>query len=218
MKTQGYGRHIREQVQNRPAKKPITSAEIAASLVGVFGIDAEGAKKITNVNMKRLVDRGLLTRIQKGVYGRVTETPFGKLKPRPDEILTELLLRDGEQIIGYIAGPTLLNVLGLCSLIPAERHIASNRYRNRLPDDAHICVYKPILTVTDENVLYLQTLEAFMATEQYPVDAEQPDETLRGILRKGNIDNERLIWYARQHCGQKTLLKTIDVALGGNTH
>ena len=146
------------------------------------------------------------------------ETPFGKLKPRPDEIMTGFLLRDGESIIGYIAGPTLLNALGLCTLIPAQRHIATNRYRYRLPENTHIRVYKPILTVNDGNAPYLQTLEAFMAIERYPVDTDRPEEALRGMLRERNINNERLIWYARQHCGQKTLVKTIDIALGGITH
>ena len=154
-------------------------------------------------------------RIQKGVYGKVKETPFGKLAPRPDEVMTGILLSDGENIIGYIAGPTLLNTIGLCSWMPGERHIATNRYRNRLPDGVHIRVYKPILPVNDENVLYLQALEAFIAMEQYPVDTVRPEEVLRDMLRVNNIDNERLIWYARRHCRQKTLLKVIDVALGG---
>ena len=174
MKTQGYGQHIQNLIQHWPAKRPITTVEIAASLSDAFGIGTENAKKITNVNMKRLVDKGELVRVQKGVYGKVRETPFGKLNPRPDEIMTGFLLRDGENVIGYIAGPTLLNALGLCTLIPAERHIATNRYRYRLPEDTHIRIYKPILTVNDENAPYLQALEAFMAIEHYPVDTDRP--------------------------------------------
>jgi hypothetical protein len=190
--------------------------EVAKSLADAFGMDIENAKKVTNVNMARLVDKGELMRVQRGIYGKVRKTRFGKLPPRPDEIMTGFLLRDGENIIGYTAGPTLLNALGLCSLIPAERHIASNHYRYRLPKDTRIRVYKPILTVNDTNAPYLQALEAFMAMEQYHVDTDRPDEVLRAMLRNGNIDNEMLIWFARNHCGQKTLLKTIDVALGGN--
>ena len=217
METQGYGQHVQHQIQNWPVKKPVTTMEVAASLADAFGIDIESAKKITNVNMRRLVDKGELSRVQKGVYGKIRETPFGKLKPRPDEIMTGFLLRDGESIIGYITGPTLLNVLGLCTLIPAQRHITTNRYRYRLPENTHIRVYKPIVPVNDENAPYLQALEMFMAMEQHHVDADKPDEALRRMLRERNINNERLIWYARQHCGQKTLVKTIDVALGGIT-
>ena len=217
METQGYGQYIQHQIQNWPIKKPVTTAGVAESLAAAFGMDIGNAKKITNVNMKRLVDKGELARVQKGVYGKVRETPFGKLNPRPDEIMAGFLLRDGESIIGYITGPTLLNALGLCTLIPAQRHIATNRYRYQLPENTHIRVYKPIMNVNDENAPYLQALEAFMALEQYPVDTDRPDEALRGMLREHNINNERLIWYARKHCGQKTLLKTIDVALGGIT-
>jgi hypothetical protein len=129
--------------------------------------------------------------------------------------MTVFLLRNGESIIGYITGPTLLNALGLCTLIPSESHIATNRYRYRLPENTRIRVYKPIISVNDENAPYLQALEAFLAIEQYPVDVDMPDMALRAMLRDRNIDNEKLIWYARCHCKHKTLLKTIDVALGG---
>jgi hypothetical protein len=218
METQGYGQYIGNQIRSWPVKKAITTVEIAVALANAFNMDIERAKKITNVNMKRLVDKGELVRVHRGIYGKVRETPFGKLKPRPDEILTGFLLRDGESKIGYIAGPTLLNALGLSSLIPAKRHIVSNRYRYQLPVNTQVCVYKPMIAVNDENVLYLQMLEAIMAMEQYPVDTDKSDHVLRAILRNGNINNEKLIWHARRLCRYKALLKTIDIALGGDGH
>ena len=218
METQGYGQYIQDQINIWPLGKPVTTTEIAVGLTGTFDIGLENAKKITNVNMKRLTDKGELVRVQRGVYGRVKETSFGRITPRPDDMLTGILLRNGESIIGYIAGPTLLNRIGLCSWIPAERHIATNRYRCRLPENIHIRVYKPIIPVDDENVHYLQALEAFMAMEQYPVDTDNPENVLRDMLRENNMDNERLIWYARCHCKQKILLKAIDIAIGGRLH
>ena len=215
MNTKGYRMHIKTQIQDWPDGEPIINATIAATLSSAFNIDIESAKKITNVNMKRLVDKGELARVQKSVYGKVKVTPFGRLTPSADEIIARLLLRYGDKIIGYIAGPTLLNSIGLCSWMPKERHIATNNFRRRIPRGAPIRVYKPTIIVNDENAPYLQAIEAFTAMEQYPIDAEKPDEILRGMLRKGHIDNERLIWYARKHYGQKTLLKTIDIALGG---
>ncbi len=215
MIAQGYGRHIYEQIKGWPANDPITTAVVAAGLATAFHLDMEGAKKITNVNMKRLADRGELVRVQKGVYGKVKATPFGRLTPSTDEMITGLLLRDGEKTIGYITGPTLLNAIGVCSWMPRERHIATNNYRRRLPGGAPIRVYKPVVEIDDENAPYLQAIEAFDAIGQYHVDVENPEEILRGMLRHGQINNERLIWYARKHYGQKTLLKTIDIALGG---
>jgi len=212
---QQYGKHIQNQIHDWPASEPITTAGVAAALAEAFEIDMENAKKVTNVNMKRLADKGELLRIQKGVYGKVKETPFGKLTPSADEMIAGLLLRDGENVIGYIAGPTLLNAIGLCSWMPRERHIATNHYRRQLPTDATIRVYKPIDTVNADNVPYLQAIEAFTAMEQYPVDAEKPNEILRMMLNRSRIDNAKLILYARKHCAYKILLKTIDVALGG---
>jgi predicted transcriptional regulator of viral defense system len=215
MNTQNYGQYITEYIQGLPVNEPITTAVVADVLAGNFGMDIENAKKITNVNMKRLADKGELTRVQKGVYGKVKITPFGKLTPNADEMITGVLLREGDNTIGYITGPTLLNAVGLCSWIPKERHIATNHYRRQIPANAKIRAHKPVATVNNENALYLQMLEMFTAIEQYSIDVEKPDEVLRVVLQRNNIDNEKLILYARKHYGQKVLLKTIDVALGG---
>ena len=215
MNMQGCGKHIQNQIHSWPTNEPITTKAVAAALANAFGIDLQNAKKITNVALKRLADRGELARVQKGVYGRVKETPFGKLKPSIDEMVAGLLMRDGEKIIGYITGPTLLNALGLCSWVPKERHITTNNYRRQIPAGNSICIHKPAVYVDNDNYPYLQTIEAFMAMEQYPVDAEKPGHILRGVLREKQISNERLILYARRHYGQKTLAKTIDIAIGG---
>ena len=215
MNTQKYGKYIADKIQNWAAVEPVTTAVVADALADTFGIDIENAKKITNVNMKRLADKGKLVRIKKGVYGKVKETPFGRLIPSADEMITGFFLRDGNNTIGYITGPTLLNATGLCSLIPKERHVATNRYRHQLPEGTKIRVHKPIAPVNNENARYFQAIEMFTAMEQYPIDTENPAIILRGLLQKNNIDNEKLILYARKHCGQKALLKTIDVALGG---
>ncbi|MCL2608254.1 MAG: type IV toxin-antitoxin system AbiEi family antitoxin domain-containing protein [Methanomassiliicoccaceae archaeon] len=211
---QGYGEHIRALIHDWPVGKPITTSAAAANLADAFGIDMKNARKITNVNIKRLSDKGELVRVQKGVYGNVKVTPFGKLTPSTDEVMTALLLRDDDKTIGHIAGPTLLNAVGLCTWIPKERHIVTNGFRRRIPDGTPIRVHKPIIPVNDENVLYLQAIEAFNAMDRYPIDADRPDDILREMLRRNNIDNEKLIWYARKHYGQKTLLRTIDIAIG----
>jgi hypothetical protein len=215
MNTQTYGKYIAELILNWPAGEPVTTAAVSGALAGAFGLGIENAKKITNVNMKRLTDKGDLLRIQKGIYGKVKSTPFGKLTPNADEMITGLFLREGDKTIGYISGPTLLNAIGLCTWIPKERHIATNHYRRQLPAGTKIRVHKPVAEVNNENVQYLQALEMFTAMDQYPIDTDKPDEILRVVLRRNNLNNEKLIWYARKHCGQKALLRTIDVALGG---
>jgi hypothetical protein len=215
MKELSYGQYIQGQIQTWPTEAPLTTKAMAGGLADRFGIRIENAQKITNVNLKRFADKGELVRVQKGIYSKVKDTPFGKLVPDADDVLTAVLLRDGGKVIGYIAGPTLLNALGLCSWLPAERHIATNLYRRRLPKGAHICLHKPFALVDSHNAPYLRALEVFSAMENYPVDAEKPEEILSEALMKDGIDNEKLIWYARNLFGQKLLLKTIDVTLRG---
>ena len=215
MNIQRYGQYITKLIRDWPVSEPITTTAVADAVAVTFGIDIENAKKITNVNMKRITDKGELIRVKKGVYGKIKITPFGKLPPSTDEMITGVLLREGSNTIGYITGPTLLNAVGLCSWIPKERHIATNHYRRQIPTGANIHVHKPVVTINDENALYLQALDIFKAIDQYPIYTEKPDEILRSVLRKNYIDNEKLILYARRYYGQKVLLKTIDVALRG---
>ena len=215
MNAQTYGKYIAETILSWPAGEPVTTTTVSAALAGNFGMDIENAKKTTNVNMKRLADKGELVRIQKGTYGKVIDTPFGKLTPNTDEMISGFFLRDGDNAIGYIAGPTLLNAIGLCTWMSKERHIATNHYRRLLPAGTRIRVHKPIAEVNNENVQYLQALEMFTAMDQYPTDVENPEEVLRVVLRRNSLSNDKLIWYARIHCRQKVLLRTIDVALGG---
>jgi len=215
MNEQNYVKHIQNQIIEWSESEPILTSVVAVNLTNIFGMKIDDAKKITNVNLKRLADKGNLIRIQKGVYSKVKETPFGKLAPMPAEVISSLLLRNGESTIGYIAGPTLLNALGLCNLVPRERHIVTNHYRHQIPLGVLIRVYKPMVTVNDENAPYLRIIEALMAMDKYPIDAENPDKILRVALLKNKIDSAKLIMYARKYYGQKVLLKTIDIALGG---
>jgi len=215
MNTQGYSGFIENQIRDWPACEAITTISVATALALAFGMDKNNAKKITNVTMKRLADKGELVRVHKGVYGITRKTTFGRLTPSMDDMIAGLLLREENKTIGFIGGPSLLNAIGLCSWIPKERHLVTNNYRRRLPPDTAIRIKKPVVKVDDDNVSYLQIIEAFNAMGQYPVDAEKPEEILRGIIRNRQLNNEKLIWYARNYYEQVTLLKTIDITLGG---
>ena len=216
MNTPGYGKFIDNLIKQWPIEKPILTSNMAERMADAFRIDLTDAKKITNVNLKRIADRGALRRIQKGVYGKIAETPFGMLAPTDEELLPELLLWEDGKAIGYDAGPSLLNMIGLCTLMPKYRTIATNQYRRKIPARAPINVRKPITTVTQENAPYLRALEAISVMDDYPVDAENPEDMLRGMFRRNGLSNERLIWYARRHCDNQMLVRTIDIALGGD--
>jgi hypothetical protein len=214
MDKKGYGEYIGELIRSHAVNKPITTELVAANLAASFGINIKSAKKITNVNLKRLTDKGELLRIRRGLYGKTQQTIFGKLPPNADELMTDYLLHDGEGVIGYITGATLLNAIGMSTMIPRKCHIATNRYALDLPDNMLINISKPVIEVTFDNAPYLQTLDAIDAMNCYPVDADSPESLLHDIIIRKNLSNERLIWYARHYYGTKTLQKTIDIALG----
>jgi hypothetical protein len=214
MEKKGYGEYIWDLIRSLAVNKPITTELVAANLAASFGINIESAKKITNVNLKRLTDKGELIRIRRGLYGKTQQTIFGKLPPNADELMTDYLLHDGEGVIGYMTGATLLNAIGLSTMIPRERHIVSNRYPFDLPDNLPIRISKPVIEITFDNVPYLQTLDAIDAMNRYPIDADSPESLLHDMIIRKNLSNERLIWYARHYYGTKTLQKTIDITLG----
>lgn len=212
--TNGYGDHIRTYIRTRPVREPITTLAVAADLTDTFGIDPKDAKNITNINMKRLSDKGELERVQKGIYGKTADTVFGRVAPNSDEMMSAVLLRDGNDAIGHITGPTLLNAVGLCTWMPKDIHIATNSFRRRISKSANVRPHKPLIPVNNNNVQYLQAIEILNAMERYPVDAESPDDILRELFRRNNLNNEKLIWFARKHCKQRTLMKAIDIVLG----
>jgi hypothetical protein len=211
----GYGKHIRWYVQNLKPDEPVLTAAVVADMVREFDLTTDQARRITNVNLKRLADGGMLVRVKKGVYGKTRQSLFGPVAPNRDEIIAALLMGDGDVPIGYEAGLSLLNRLGLTTLVPRNRTIATNRYRFKLPEDVRIEVKRPPVPVSATNVAYLQALEAVKVLSRTSVEAMQPEMTLFLMFEQLGLDRERLIWYAFRYADDKTLKMMVGITLGG---
>jgi hypothetical protein len=148
------------------------------------------------------------------IYGKNKTTAFGVLGPDKTAITIEGLIRDGADTIGYTAGATLLNQLGITTLLPGKYTVATNRYRYVIPDGVAVRATRPIAYVTAKNARYLQIIEAVKAMGKYPADTDNPDMLIREAIKKMDIDVGVLITYANKYANDKELRKIIELALG----
>ena len=114
-KTMRYAEYLNNYIKNTAYGEPIFTDEIADDFAKKYVIDIKKAKKTINVYLKRFTDRGILTRIRRGVYGKNKKSVFGKITPDKTKMLNDFFIENGKEKIGYLAGPALLNFLGISS-------------------------------------------------------------------------------------------------------
>jgi hypothetical protein len=214
MNTIGYAEYLNEFVRMATFGKPLFTEDIAVGFARQFGVDTNRAKKTVNVYLKRFADSGVLTRIRRGVYGKNKTSAFGLIVPDSTQIMYSFFTRDGENEIGYLAGPALLNILGLSTLIPAKQTIVTNRYRYRINPNAAIETKRPVIKVTNKNNRYLQAIEAVKAMRTFPIDADEPVAILRKAFQNMEIDVAVLMRYANEYCKEEELREIIKIAFG----
>lgn len=208
---QGYGKFITETIEQAKYGTAIFSEDVAKGLAVQFEIPLEHAKKVTNVNLKRLSDKGIIERLQSGIYYKAKETVFGKTKPSIDAVMTGFLTVNGENIIGYETGASFQNKIGLITLMPKLKEIATNRDRIKLDKKCHIAVRRPKTKINKENYKYLQFLDLVNEFSTAYTDAADPFLLLNEYVDKQNLDKLKLIVLAKKYYPQKTLLMLLDV-------
>ena len=206
-----YGEFIANNVKNMPFESVIRTENIADQLAKRFALLYDQARKLTNVKLKRMADRGKIERLQKGVYCRVRETVFGKATRDIDEMVMKNLTEQDGAKIGYESGASLFNSLGLTTLIPRDIEITTNRYRTKLLKGCHVKARRPPAVVTDQNWKYLQLIDAVKELPNAHIDAEKPEQLLIEYVKKQNLDSLTLIFTARRHYTQKAVLQVIDL-------
>lgn len=211
----GYREILLRYLDEQEPDQPILTADAARCVAKKTGLPITDVKKAVNVNMARLEKSGRIVRIEKGVYCHRIKTAFGYYTPDRETLFCRQLLRAGDEVIGYETGLSLLNRVGLVSQMPKCRCIATNLYSKRVPDGIRIEIKKPAVRIDSANYRYLQILDAIRETENAPVDTVNPEMLIRKTVESLQLDPQQLILIARKYYRQKTLLKTIDIMLGG---
>jgi len=133
--------------------------------------------------LKKLVAVGDIKRFAAGIYYFPVKMFFGDSFLNPRKVVERRFLSDGDDVYGYIAGVSLLNLTGLSTQVPNLIELVTNNETTRVRD-INIGVQKvrarrSRTTVTKENVNTLQFLDLMNS-----VTLASMDETERFMLRK----------------------------------
>lgn len=110
--------------------------------------------------IERLVAKGSIRRISKGVFYKPKMSVFGELKPSESEIL-KLHLFDKGKRVAYITGTALYNKLGLTTQVPNDLKIASRVKRIKVSSGrVKASPVKSYVDVNDGNYELLGLLDA----------------------------------------------------------
>ena len=106
-------------------------AEMLADVVFTyqdFGLPTESNGSVLKT-LNRMAASGEICKLSKGRFYKARKTVFGELKPRPEEIVKDLLEKDGEPI-GYLTGLSIFNGLGLTPQVASIIQIGTNMKTN----------------------------------------------------------------------------------------
>ncbi len=216
MATIRYRKKIADYLNTLQDEDLFTSDMVTDYVASKTGEEREKVRKATNVNLARFEKEGLISRISKGIYSKAIKTPFGNYAPDKDTLFNKKLTRDGNDVIGYETGLSLMNQIGLISQLPKKKEIATNLYESSIPKNINIEISKPRVPVTNDNYRYFQILDVINKLDSAPIDTGAPDQTIKKLVDDIGLAADRLILYARKYYPVKTLEKTIDVMFGGN--
>ena len=148
--------------------------------------------------IERLIKKGLIKKVSKGVFYKPKMTVFGELKPSDTEILRPYLFQ-GNKRKAYITGANLYNQLGLTTQMAFRMKIASLNKRIYINTGAiKATPVKSYAEVTDENYELLGFLDAMKDIKTIPdSDSKTVVAVLTGIIIKlSEKQTQEMIRYA----------------------
>ena len=207
-------RCIDEFVAEAPLSEPMTTDEIYAYVLSKM---PDVSKSNFNVSMQRYERKNPgLARYKKGVYYKKIDTPFGDSGINLEEMIRRTYLLDGDDVIGYERGPSLMNKLGLTTQIPGLVYLATMKVRcSRNDPKQFLSLSKPITTVNKENFRYLQFLDLLQNKEKVSVESDNPLPILKNLIDRYSLTYEKLIWYAH-YFNSKEVYDALSHIAGGN--
>ena len=167
---------------------------------------------------KRLADKGLIEKVQNGLYFIPKKEPsFGSPTLNVERIIQRKFIKPQNNIIGYITGTNFANKLNLTSQTAAMATVVTNHtssvqrevtfYKNK------VIIKKPRVRITNENYRLLQVLDLLNEYDRYsekPLSEGAPKIT--GYLNDFFIEEEDLKTYMSAY-PLKTKLKVYESGL-----
>jgi len=141
-----------------------TAVELASS---------EYPKAPVGKHLGLMVRSGKIARFSKGKFYKPKATAFGLLGPNEQEVMKDLLVKDGKQI-GYPTGYQIFNILGLTTQVSWLFQIGCKNPRKRIKrGHCTIAFIKQNNEITESNIPLLQILDAVRYINKMPETSEK---------------------------------------------
>lgn len=130
------------------------------------------SKSALTQQLKRLCDKGLLMKYDKGIYYMPKRTLLNStIGPNADMIARYRFISKGKSIEGFYGGNSFANQLGITTQVPRVVEIVSNNTNSSDREvrigNRRFYVKKPVVQITNENVYVLQMLDLLKNLDAY---------------------------------------------------
>lgn len=158
---------------------------------------AECAVKALN----KMVREGELKKFSKGKFYKPKKSVFGELEPSREEILKDLLVKDGKRI-GYMTGYVLFNKYALTTQVPNVIQIATNKRKVKIQRGIYCVIFvQQVNEITEETIPLLQLLDVIRMIKEIPdANVNRSCERLLYLLKDlPDSERDRLIGLAMNY-------------------
>lgn len=130
------------------------------------------------IKLSRMAAKGRIVKVGKGRYYKPRQTMFGALQPSREELVKDLLVKDGKAV-GYLTGFSIWNQMGLTTQVPSVIEIGSRIRKNKTSRGAYSIrfILQPN-DITRVNIPLLQILDTVKAVKSIP-DTTMNDTVVR---------------------------------------
>ena len=120
------------------------------------------------IKLSRMAAKGQIVKVGKGRYYKPRQTMFGTLQPSREEIVKDLLVKDGKPV-GYLTGFSIWNMMGLTTQVPSVIEIGSQIRKNKTIRGTYSIrfVLQPN-DITKVNIPLLQILDTVKFVKSIP--------------------------------------------------
>ena len=132
-----------------------------------LGLPPESSANVIR-KLNRMADSGVIQRLSKGRFYKPKQTMFGSLKPSQQEVVKDLLEKNGK-IIGYLTGVSIFGQLGLTTQISNIIEIGVKGKKNNTRRGMYsIRFVQQANIITKSNIPLLQLLDSIKSIKQIP--------------------------------------------------
>ena len=120
------------------------------------------------IKLSRMAAKGRIVKVGKGRYYKPRQTMFGALQPSREELVKDLLVKDGKAV-GYLTGVSIWNQMGLTTQVPNVIEIGSRIRKNKTSRGTYSIrfILQPN-DITRVNIPLLQILDTVKAVKSIP--------------------------------------------------